>query len=99
MLTLQVLAGSGLSMVRYSWKPEPTRPSAKYQVFATGPSVEETGDGDGDGLAGVGVGVALPELPLSTSPSWSANSSANQTLLLLSMARPSWGCLFTVGVA
>src|SRR5215472_1687852 len=37
MLTEQDSAVSGFSSVRYSLKPPPTKPSAKYQVLLTGP--------------------------------------------------------------
>ena len=61
MLTVQSFTVSGFSMVRYSVKPAPTFPSAKYQVLLTGPVAVGDGVpvGEGDGLGdteGEGVG-------------------------------------------
>jgi hypothetical protein len=58
-VTWHVLIGSGFSIVRYSVKPAPTLPSAKYQVELTG-ALPGLGVGDGDGVGhGVGDGVGL----------------------------------------
>ncbi len=52
---LQVLTGSVFWMVKYSVKPWPTLPSAKYHVGCTGP-----GGGFGSGVpVGVGEGVLV----------------------------------------
>jgi putative redox protein len=58
MSTRQAL-GVGLSSERYSLKPPPTRPSAKYHTLLTGPGCKVPGVvvGDRDGL-GDGHGVA-----------------------------------------
>ena len=53
--TLQALTGSGFCMVKYSVKPWPTLPSAKYHVGCTGP-----GGRLGRGVpVGVGDGVVV----------------------------------------
>ena len=84
----------GLERVRYSRKPLPMRPSAKYHVLLTGPGGGLDGGvavGDGTVVAvgdgGVGVGVGRPDCTIS--PNLLANSSEKKTVLLLSTARPS----------
>jgi|SRR5690242_14811401 hypothetical protein len=66
MVTVQSFTVSGFSIVRYSVKPVPTFPSAKYQVLLTGPVAVGDGVpvGEGDGLGdaegdGVGDGVSV----------------------------------------
>ncbi len=63
MFTEQSLMVSGFSIVRYSVKPSPALPSAKYQVLLTG-TLPGFGVGDGVGLGegdGLGEGVGLGE--------------------------------------
>src|SRR5438067_730141 len=66
MFTVQSFAGSGFSIVRYSVKPAPTFPSAKYQILLTGPVTVEDGVPVGEGLGdgeedGVGDGVVVAD--------------------------------------
>src|SRR5690348_16046451 len=95
MLTAQALP-VGLSIERYSVKPAPTRPSAKYQFLFTGPGCYP-GCGVPVGVTVVvGLGCGEPQgeplaAPVCASANVLANSSLNQTLLLQSTARPSWG--------
>src|SRR6266568_6567587 len=77
-------------MVRYSVKPWPTLPSAKYHVGCTGPGGRvgngvPVGVGVGVLVVGVGVGV----VPAGISATLPLFSSVTHTLLLPSTASPS----------
>src|SRR6266581_4678238 len=80
-------------MVRYSVKPWPTLPSAKYHVGCTGPGGRlgngvPVGVGDGV-LVPVVVGVGVGVVPAGISATLPLFSSVTHTLLLPSTASPS----------
>src|SRR6266567_2442936 len=75
-------------MVRYSVKPWPTLPSAKYHVGCTGPG-GRVGNGVPVGVGVLVVGVGVGVVPAGTSATLPLFSSVTHTLLLPSTASPS----------